>query len=281
MSKVKIINKKKRFITFALGVVLLTIFLASLELVEFAGKDTAGNAQAYTIQSVKQNSELVDGANEEKKKQEQTSSKKTAGKTVYLTFDDGPSTLTGQFLDVLKEHDVKATFFMQGNNLNNTTFQENVKRTVQEGHYLGAHSMTHDHHKIYTNKQFVPEMKETINLIRDITGVNSTLVRPPYGSAPGLKSKQIRDEIVDAEMKIWDWTIDSEDWKLRDNPDKIVENIKEGTLRDVEVVLMHEKTQTLQALPAIINFYKERGYEFVAYDEDHHFSLNFQKDERL
>jgi peptidoglycan/xylan/chitin deacetylase (PgdA/CDA1 family) len=282
MSKRKTNKKKMRVINIliALGIALITTLLIGKEL---AGEVTSENTQvqAHTIPPDKQDSKLVEEANKEKKQKEETSNKKTTGKTVYLTFDDGPTTLTGQFLDVLKKHDVKATFFMQGNNLKNTTFQGNVKRTVQEGHYLGAHSMTHDRHKVYTNKQFVPEMKETINLIRDITGANSTLVRPPYGSAPGLKSKQIRDEIVEAGIKIWDWTIDSEDWRLSGNPNKIVENIKKGTLRDTEVVLMHEKTQTLQALPEIIKFYKEKGYEFVVYDENNHFPLNFQKDERI
>ncbi|EJR71865.1 hypothetical protein IK7_06189, partial [Bacillus cereus VD156] len=200
---------------------------------------------------------------------------------VYLTFDDGPSTLTGKFLDVLKENDVKATFFMQGSNLQNASYQENVKRAVKEGHYIGAHSMTHNSDKLYKNGQFVPEMKETLSLIKDITGTNPKLVRPPYGSAPGLKSGEIRNQIVEAGIKIWDWTIDSEDWKLKNNPNQIIENVKKSTTDDVEVVLMHEKAQTLQVLPQIIKFYKEKGYEFGVYNDADHFHLNFEKDTRL
>ncbi|TBX37874.1 polysaccharide deacetylase [Bacillus thuringiensis] len=206
---------------------------------------------------------------------------KPIGKFVYLTFDDGPSTLTGKFLDVLKENDVKATFFMQGSNLQNASYQENVKRAVKEGHYIGAHSMTHNSDKLYKNGQFVPEMKETLSLIKDITGTNPKLVRPPYGSAPGLKSGEIRNQIVEAGIKIWDWTIDSEDWKLKNNPNQIIENVKKSTTDDVEVVLMHEKAQTLQVLPQIIKFYKEKGYEFGVYNDADHFHLNFEKDTRL
>ncbi|MBJ8153901.1 polysaccharide deacetylase [Bacillus cereus] len=206
---------------------------------------------------------------------------KPIGKFVYLTFDDGPSTLTGKFLDVLKENNVKATFFMQGSNLQNTSYQINVKRAVKEGHYIGAHSMTHNSDKLYKNGQFVPEMKETLSLIKDITGTNPKLVRPPYGSAPGLKSGEIRNQIVEAGIKIWDWTIDSEDWKLKNNPNQIIENVKKSTTDDVEVVLMHEKPQTLAVLPEIIKFYKEKGYEFGVYNDADHFHLNFQKDHRL
>ncbi len=88
-----------------------------------------------------------------------------------------------------------------------------------------------------------------------------------------LFAQEIHNQIVEAGIKVWDWTIDSNDWKLKDNPTQIIE--------DVEVVLMHEKAQTLQALPEIIKFYKEKGYEFGVYNDADHFRLNFQKDQRL
>ncbi len=203
------------------------------------------------------------------------------GKVVYLTFDDGPSKLTDQFLDLLKEQDVKATFFMQGDHLKKEYLQASVRRATTEGHYVGGHSMTHEFIKLYNEKQFVPEMNETLALIHEITGTNPNLVRPPYGSAPGLKSEQIRNQIVEADIKVWDWTIDSNDWSLKDNPTQIIENIKSGTKSNKEVVLMHERPQTLLALPGIIKFFKEQGYQFVVYDEANHFDLNFQNDSRL
>lgn len=206
---------------------------------------------------------------------------RSKGKVVYLTFDDGPSELTGKFLDVLQEHDIKATFFMQGSNLKNKDLQHEVKRAVEEGNYVGGHSMTHQYKKLYEQGQFVSEMQETLSLIHELTGENPHLVRPPYGSAPGLQSKQLRDQIVDAGIKVWDWTIESNDWKLKNHPEQILENIKKATKTDTEVVLLHEKPQTLQVLPEIIAFYKEKGYEFAVYDESNHFHLNFQKDHRL
>ncbi|WP_052245994.1 polysaccharide deacetylase family protein [Sporosarcina sp. ZBG7A] len=206
---------------------------------------------------------------------------KTPEKVVYLTFDDGPSKLTEQFLDILQEHGVKATFFMQGSNLKKEHLQKSVKRAVNEGHYIGAHSMTHNYKTLYTNQQFVPEMVETLDLVHEITGTNPHLVRPPYGSAPGLKNEQMRSQLADAHIKVWDWTIDSKDWELAGNPSQILRNIKQGATTDREIVLMHEKPQTLEALPGILKFFKDQGYEFAVYDEAHHFVLNFQNDLEL
>lgn len=203
------------------------------------------------------------------------------GKIVYLTFDDGPSEWTEKFLDVLQEHGVKATFFMQGRNLQHKDLQSVVKRAADEEHYIGGHSMTHQYKKLYEEGQFVSEMKDNLALIHDITGTNPHLVRAPYGSVPGLDDKMVRDQIAQEGLKIWDWTIESNDWKLKDQPEQIVENIKKATKVDLEVVLMHEKPQTLQVLPEIIEFYKKEGYRFGVYDDNEHFHMNFQKDHRL
>ncbi|WP_144514239.1 polysaccharide deacetylase family protein [Bacillus thuringiensis] len=275
-------NKKKTNVgtkaILSLGVVLATTFFTFF----LIGKWNSIPAKGVANESSNQ----VNTQQQEKKKETPPAKQKRpdgkpVGKVVYLTFDDGPSELTGKFLDVLKEQHVVSTFFMQGSNLQNTAFQENVKRAVKEGHYIGAHSMTHNSDKLYKKGQFVPEMKETLALIHNITGTTPKLVRPPYGSAPGLKGEEIRNQIVEAGIKVWDWTIDSNDWKLKGNPQQIIENVKRTTTEDVEVVLMHEKPQTLQALPEIIKFYKEKGYEFGVYNEADHFQLNFQKDQRL
>ncbi|PDY31174.1 polysaccharide deacetylase family protein [Bacillus thuringiensis] len=275
-------NKKKTSVVtkaiLSLGVVLATTLFTFF----LIGKWNAIPAKGVANES----SNPVNTQQQEKKKETPPAKQKKpdgkpVGKVVYLTFDDGPSELTGKFLDVLKEQHVASTFIMQGSNLQNTGFQENVKRAVKEGHYIGAHSMTHNSDKLYKKGQFVTEMKETLALIHNITGTTPKLVRPPYGSAPGLKGQDIRNKIVEAGIKVWDWTIDSNDWKLKGNPTQIIENVKKQTTEEVEVVLMHEKAQTLQALPEIIKFYKEKGYELGVYNEADHFQLNFQKDQRL
>ena len=248
-------NKKKTSVVtkgiLSLGVVLATTFFTFF----LIGKWNSIPAKGVANENIR-----LANTQQQKKKEDTSLAKqkradgKPVGKVVYLTFDDGPSELTGKFLDVLKEQHVASTFFMQGSNLQNTGFQENVKRAVKEGHYIGAHSMTHNSDKLYKKGQFVTEMKETLALIHNITGTTPKLVRPPYGSAPGLKGQDIRNKIVEAGIKVWDWTIDSNDWKLKGNPQQIIENVKRTTTEDVEVVLMHEKLQTLQALPEIIKF---------------------------
>ncbi|HDR7544990.1 polysaccharide deacetylase family protein [Bacillus sp. 22475] len=275
-------NKKKTSVVtkaiLSLGIVLATTFFTFF----LIGKWNSIPAKGVANESIKLANTQQQGKKEDTSLAKQKRADgKPVGKVVYLTFDDGPSELTGKFLDVLKEQHVASTFFMQGSNLQNTGFQENVKRAVKEGHYIGAHSMTHNSDKLYKKGQFVTEMKETLALIHNITGTTPKLVRPPYGSAPGLKGQDIRNKIVEAGIKVWDWTIDSNDWKLKGNPQQIIENVKRTTTEDVEVVLMHEKPQTLQALPEIIKFYKEKGYEFGVYNEADHFQLNFQKDQRL
>ncbi|MGF1435707.1 polysaccharide deacetylase family protein [Bacillus thuringiensis] len=275
-------NKKKTSVVtkaiLYLGVVLATTFFTFF----LIGKWNSIPAKGVANENIRLANTQQQGKKEDTSLAKQKRADgKPVGKVVYLTFDDGPSELTGKFLDVLKEQHVASTFFMQGSNLQNTGFQENVKRAVKEGHYIGAHSMTHNSDKLYKKGQFVTEMKETLALIHNITGTTPKLVRPPYGSAPGLKGQDIRNKIVEAGIKVWDWTIDSNDWKLKGNPQQIIENVKRTTTEDVEVVLMHEKPQTLQALPEIIKFYKEKGYEFGVYNEADHFQLNFQKDQRL
>ncbi|MBM7362383.1 peptidoglycan/xylan/chitin deacetylase (PgdA/CDA1 family) [Priestia taiwanensis] len=278
-------KKKQKLFSFliVLCFVLVAAFVTPLLVETFTETVTKESAEATTeiVEEKNQTKGTEDTSNEQERTNNNTTTAGQSGKVVYLTFDDGPSSLTGRFLDILKEHGAKATFFMQGSNLKNPGYHENVKRVVEEGHYLGAHSMTHDSRKLYTNKQFVPEMVEAIDLIRNITNTNPKLVRAPYGTAPGLKNKEIRNQTAEAGLKVWDWTLDTEDWRLRGKPDKVIQKVKEAPIRNVEVVLMHEQSQTLEALPAIINYYKEKGYQFVAYNENKHFSLNFQNDERL
>lgn len=243
--------------------------------------DKPSSTQESVDKSEESSPKPVESTKEEQAKEEPVLEEKMPEKVVYLTFDDGPSKLTEQFLDILQEHGVKATFFMQGSNLKKEHLQESVRRAVQEGHYIGAHSMTHNYKTLYTNQQFVPEMVETLDLIHEITGTNPHLVRPPYGSAPGLKNEQVRKQLADSHIKVWDWTIDSKDWELAGNPSQILRNIKQSAASDREIVLMHEKPQTLEALPGIIKFFKEQGYAFAVYDEAHHFVLNFQNDLEL
>ncbi|MDQ0417037.1 peptidoglycan/xylan/chitin deacetylase (PgdA/CDA1 family) [Croceifilum oryzae] len=271
----RIFKKKNRIIIILASMLLLCSAVLLFFNIDLNASKPAEANQTETNQKIANPEKPVNPTNSDQTK------KSESKKVVYLTFDDGPSKLTENFLDLLKEHNIKATFFMIGKNIQNPDYQKNMKRAVDEGHYIGAHSMTHDNTKLYKKKQFLSEMDKTTSLIQDVIGQSPKLVRPPYGSAPGLNNKGIRDQIAKKGLKVWDWTIDSNDWKLKDNPKQIIENVKQHTSKDIEVVLMHETPQTLEALPEIIKFYKDEGYEFDVYSESAHFVCNFQKDERL
>ncbi|EMA6343163.1 peptidoglycan-N-acetylglucosamine deacetylase [Bacillus cytotoxicus] len=205
-------------------------------------------------------------------------------KVAYLTFDDGPGKYTAELLKILKQNDAKATFFLIGANVKQ--YPDLVKREQAEGHYVGMHSMTHNFKKLYTSGEYVNEMKEDQSLIANIIGQSPKLTRPPYGSMPGL-NEALRNKVVEGDLKVWDWTIDSLDWKYNKMPvdaaaAKIVQNVLAGATNDQEVILMHDiHPQSVAAVPAIIKGLKEKGYEFEAYHEESHFSVNFWHDNRI
>ncbi|MBP1999855.1 peptidoglycan/xylan/chitin deacetylase (PgdA/CDA1 family) [Paenibacillus shirakamiensis] len=202
-------------------------------------------------------------------------------KTVYLTFDDGPSKYTDQILDILDKAEVHGTFFMIG-----TMLQEekpSIERLLKEGHFLGMHSMSHNYRKLYksgSSANFIQEFKQEQQLLQQITGVKTSLIRPPYGSAPQI-GYDFRTAIANAGFKMWDWTVDSKDWSYTGRPDKVVQQVKRQVHRKQEVILMHEKSQTVKALPEIIAYLKSQGYSFAVYKPDHHIVMNFGKDSRL
>ncbi|HDR7850083.1 TPA: polysaccharide deacetylase [Bacillus toyonensis] len=205
-------------------------------------------------------------------------------KVAYLTFDDGPGKYTAELLDILRQNGAEATFFLIGENVKQ--FPDLVKREKEEGHYVGMHSMTHNFKKLYTDGEYVNEMKEDQNLIANILKESPKLTRPPYGSMPGL-NEELRNKAVEAGFTVWDWTIDSLDWKYNKMPidsasAQIVQNVLAGATEPQEVILMHDiHPQSVAAVPAIIKGLKEKGYELEAYHEEEHFPLNFWHDKRI
>lgn len=202
-------------------------------------------------------------------------------KVAYITFDDGPSKYTGQLLDIMNQYDARATFFMVGENLDH--YPEAVKRLVKEGSYPGLHSMTHSYKKLYkggSSDNFLNEFKEVQNKVEALIGYTPYLIRAPYGSSPQI-GEAFRGDIAAAGFKMWDWTTDSLDWNLPGQPNKIISRIQRGVHRDIEVILMHERKQTVEALPQILKLLKAKGYEFEVYNPNEHVVVNFSHDPRL
>ncbi|MCR4789001.1 MAG: polysaccharide deacetylase [Lachnospiraceae bacterium] len=180
-------------------------------------------------------------------------------KRIYLTFDDGPGANTDDILDILKENDVKATFFVVGRNDEHSL--EMYKRIVDEGHTLGLHSYSHKYNEIYASiDAFADDIRSLQELLYETTGVWPRFYRFPGGSSTTTSVTPISDLIDylnEQDIVYFDWNIVSGD--AVDNPpdkDTIVKNCLRGIDKyDECVILMHdltEKRSTVEALRILI-----------------------------
>lgn len=185
-------------------------------------------------------------------------------KVAYITIDDGPSKYTDDILRILDKYKVKGTFFLIDRNMK--IYPEKVKKIVESGNTAGLHSVSHDIHKLYkTNKSAKEEFDINRQTLLEVAGIESSVVRLPYGSKPYTPHK-CYEELVEAGYKMWDWDIDTEDWKV--SSEQALENVKLYSKgKDNIVVLMHEKKQTAKSLDRILKYLSEEGYEFVPIDE--------------
>lgn len=178
-------------------------------------------------------------------------------KAVALTFDDGPyALLTPQLLDLLKRHDVKATFFVEGKDVQMNP--ELVRRMVDEGHELGNHSYTHASLIGLDEIALTRELRETDHLIRRLTGVATPIMRPPGGRLDASRYALVHR---------LGFTVINDN----DNPGDYRES---DPLRLYQFILMHSsrgaivclhsgRLVTIRALPTIIDAYRRKGFRFV------------------
>nr|WP_269154337.1 polysaccharide deacetylase family protein [Bacillus sonorensis] len=200
-----------------------------------------------------------------KKESKQTSLE--TGKVVYLTFDDGPNPAASKkILSLLDKYHAKATFFMLKPNIEQNP--DIVREMVKNGHSVGSHGVTHQVAKIYKSPEsFAAEMNDTLKTIKETTNVNTHLIRSPYGSKPYITGP-FQEAIKREHFNIWDWTVDSEDWKSANTNGQFVNNAIQqvNNLTGVEplVVLMHEKPTTAAHLEKLLKYFQENGYEMKA-----------------
>ena len=196
----------------------------------------------------------------------------TNSKIAYLTFDDGPSEIvTNLILDVLKEENVKATFFVIGSNLNK--YPEIVKRAYTEGHYIANHGYSHNYEKIYSNADNVlEEYNKTEKAIQKAIGVSeysSHLFRFPGGYS-GSSYKTIKRKAGNLlnknNISYIDWNVLTGDAQGANTKEKIIKNIKKYTKdKGNIVVLMHDsssKILTYETLREVITYLRGEGYIF-------------------
>lgn len=202
-------------------------------------------------------------------------------KTVFLTFDDGPSPFLSRFNHLLQQEKVPATFFFIGENLNRIQ-PETAKALLASGSSIGWHSMTHDAGLLYRKNDptFLTEMEQARKTGREKLGIASNLIRAPYGST--YLSTQLHQETKDKGFTLLDWNIDSNDWRYKTSSTRVVETVltQVNTLakqKEPLVILMHERKNTLEALPAIIHALKKNGHNFQAYKENTPFKLSFRE----
>jgi chitin deacetylase len=187
--------------------------------------------------------------------------KGTATKPIALTFDDGPwPTTTSQILAVLKQNKVKATFFVIGKNIE--VYPQLLKQVVAEGHAIGNHSWSHDY-GYYNEAAAAHELDDTAKLVYKITGVKTSLFRPPAG----ILNNGLAAYAAMKKYAVVMWSVDSKDWHYRGNTSQ---PLVESVLKDAKpggIVLMHDgggdRSTTVQALPQIITQLKKRGYTLV------------------
>lgn len=189
-------------------------------------------------------------------------------KVIYLTFDDGPAPFSGDIIALLEKHHFKATFFMLAPHI--LQFPESAKLMVQYGEGVGLHGVTHDVHKFYASaNSVVGEMTQDQKTLQEVTGVQTFLIRPPYGSVPYM-TPEYRKAVDDHHFLMWDWNIDSKDWYYKDG--RYVTNVIQQLSKMAHhngpiVILMHEQKQTLAYLPEMLDYLSKQGYESRALDQ--------------
>jgi len=183
-------------------------------------------------------------------------------KHVLLTFDDGPTPgVTDKILDLLKEENIKATFFVIGQKAAKSP--KLLQRIIDEGHEIGNHTYTHVSIDGLGNEQALDEIRWNSNLVFDLTGNYISLFRPPHGRITKKQVRLIQDSGYDIVM----WTVNADDfWQegrgMR-SPQSIANRVNNRITKG-DIILMHDNSQQIvDALPLIVKHLKKKGFYFV------------------
>lgn len=180
------------------------------------------------------------------------------GNYVALTFDDGPSpSLTPRVLDILKQYDAKATFFVVGRSVEKN--KDILARAVAEGHEIGSHTWSHIKMTTSGTARVIDEMDRSCAAIKNATGFAPKVMRPPYGAVNAnivslMKSRYGMPTIM--------WDVDTRDWQ---HPGvSVVINRAVGKARPGSIILLHDiHESTLQAVEGIVSGLQARGFRIV------------------
>ena len=195
------------------------------------------------------------------------------GKTIYLTFDDGPGPYTAHLLDILLKYNVKATFFVTGRGDRSL-----IAREAREGHTVAIHSLTHDYSKVYKSEEaFFADINAINEIILQQTGAYTNLLRFPGGSSntvskkycPGIMTKLV-SSVTEKGFKYFDWNVMSGDAGGAKTADKVYTNVINGIRnKSYAIVLQHDiKSFSVNAVERIIVWGKNNGYAFAPLSAD-------------
>lgn len=198
--------------------------------------------------------------------------KSNGHKTIYLTFDDGPSENTEKALDILDQYGCKATFFVTGQN---PEYFPMIKEAYDRGHTIGLHSMSHDYDIVYSSTDaFWADYTEIGQVVKDQIGYVPCFIRFPGGSSntisdfnPGIMTT-LAAEAQERGYQYWDWWLSCGDGAVLTTEETIMYGCEETDMENA-IYLLHDgagKETTIEALPAIIEYYQAQGYTFEALD---------------
>ena len=192
-------------------------------------------------------------------------------KTVYLTFDDGPSDVTESLLDALKQEEVRATFFVMGDV---SKKKEILNRMLYDGHTIGVHTYTHDYRYVYWNQEaYLADFCRQYYSIWDATGYRPRIFRFPGGSVNSYNAHLYRDLISEMSRRgfvYYDWNVTSEDAAGVEHPEEQLQELLTQSEKKPRIIaLLHDTKKNpyiAETVTQYIRTMKEAGYQFKALD---------------
>lgn len=236
-------------------------------LTELAAKEQAAADALATLEQKKRTEEIIRRLSLPKTEQNEL-----LPGVCYLTFDDGPSKTTLQVLNTLKKYNIKATFFVTNAGINSY-----IRNIYEEGHSIGLHTASHRYDEIYSSVEaYLLDLERVSNLVCDLTGVKSQIMRFPGGSSNSISanySKGIMTELTkrlpEMGYSYYDWNVSSGDASGNNVPKEVLVNnvLTQAKGKNSICVLMHDssgKQTTADALPLMIEGLVEMGFRFEA-----------------
>ncbi len=264
-------------------IIIIIILLLAIFSVVIKHNKRAEEVKIEAEKKAEQEEEIMKIAIETQKKEEEEREKakqeeENATGIIYLTFDDGPtSDSTPQILDILKNRNIKATFFILHYDEQHEQF---IKREYEEGHTIGLHGYTHAYAELYQSADTCMEnFRKIREQVYQTTGTQSKIIRFPGGSSNTISKKycegvmtELVKRTVEEGYRYFDWNVDSDDAGHAKTSEKVYQNVTNGIKPGREnVVLMHDfakNNKTIDALNSIIDWGLEQGYVFRKITEE-------------